>query len=205
MTPRERPAPGGAQATPDSVTDGPTSRSTQSESAEWQAGEFFENFTHSVTAARLLLQRAHKSGSFIEGLVLYASSIDGVLRNLLALRLGDRNGTVIQLDPRYFYHDDTKWMNERDVYAEAVKSNVLTEPEFQELKELYRFRNAAIHRFIISGMTYADIAPRLDKYEIILTRLLERLREIEQPDGDPLPNETRAKVHARLARKIGKL
>jgi len=65
----------------------------------------------------LLLKRAHESGSLIEGLVLYASSIDAVLRNLLALRLGERNGTVIHLDPRYFYHDDTKWMNERDVYA----------------------------------------------------------------------------------------
>jgi hypothetical protein len=70
----------------------------------------------------LLLKRAHESGSLIEGLVLYASSIDAVLRNLLALRLGERNGTVIHLDPRYFYHDDTKWMNERDVYAQAVEA-----------------------------------------------------------------------------------
>lgn len=169
------------------------------------AGEFFENFTHSVTAARLLLQRAHESGSFIEGLVLYASSIDAVLRNLLALRLGDRNDTVIQLDPRYFYHDDTKWMNERDVYAEAVKAKVLTESEFQELEELYRFRNTVIHRFIISGTTYAEIAARLDQYEVILTRSLDRLREIEQPDSDPLSEETQRKIRARLARKIGKL
>jgi hypothetical protein len=167
------------------------------------AGDFFENFTHSVAAARLLLKRAHESDSLIEGLVLYASSIDAVLRNLLALRLGDRDGTVIQLDARYFYHDDTKWMNERDVYAEALQAEVLTKPEFQELEELYRFRNTVIHRFIISGTTYAEIAARLDRYEIILTRSLDRLRAIEQPDSDPLPEETQRKIRARLARKIG--
>jgi hypothetical protein len=42
---------------------------------------------------------------------LHASSIYAVLRNLLALKLGDCNGTVIQLDPCYFYHDHTKWLN----------------------------------------------------------------------------------------------
>jgi hypothetical protein len=185
------------------VTDKPSPRSTQTDSAGLKTGELFQNFTHSVTAARLLLKRAHETGSFIEGVVLYASSIDAVLRNLLALKLGDRNGTVIQLDPRYFYHDDTKWMNERDVYAEAVRVDVLTAQEFQELEELYRFRNAAIHRFIISGMTYAEIAARLDQYEIILTRLLDKLREIEQPDSNPLTEETRRTIRARLARKIG--
>jgi hypothetical protein len=135
--------------------------------------------------------------------VLYASAIDAVLQNLVALRLGKRNDTVIKLAPRCFYHDDTKWMNERDPYAEAAKAKMLTKPEFQELEELYRFRNTVIHRFIISGTTYAEIAARLDQYEIILTSLLGRLREIEQPDSDTLSEGTR--IRARLERKTGKL
>jgi hypothetical protein len=74
---------------------------------------FFENFTHSVATIRLLLAEAHKRGSLIEGLVLYASVIDPLLRNLVALKTGERDDTSLHLDPRYFYHDDTKWMNER--------------------------------------------------------------------------------------------
>jgi hypothetical protein len=192
-----------SRATLPNVTDEASSQPNHGAPSGRQSGEFFENFTHSVAAARLLLKRAHEHGSLIEGLVLYASSIDALLRNLVALRLGDRDGTVIRLDPRYFYHDNTKWMNERDLYAEAVKAKVLTDAEFQELQELYRFRNAVIHRFIISGTTYAEITPRLDQYERILTSLSERLREIEQPDSEPLNEETRTKIHERLVRKIG--
>jgi len=168
-----------------------------------QSAEFFENFTHSVTAARLLLKRAHEQGSLIEGLVLYASSVDALLRNLVALSVGERDGTVIRLDAVYFYHDDTKWMNERTVYARALNAKVLTEPEFRELEDLYGFRNTVIHRFIISGMTYAEIGSRLDRYEKILSTLFDRLREIERPDRDPLDPETERRIRERIARKLG--
>lgn len=185
------------------VIDDPSPAPDQRDPRALQSGEFFENFTHSVAAARLLLQRAHEQGSLIEGLVLYASSIDALLRNLVALRLGGRDGTAVQLDPRYFYHEKTKWMNERDLYAEALSAKVLSQPEFQELEDLYRFRNAVIHRFIISGMTYAEISPCLDRYETVLSRLFGRLREIEQPDGDTPNAETQRQIHERVARKLG--
>jgi hypothetical protein len=49
----------------------------------------FESFTHSVGAARHLLAQAHARGSLIEGLALYASLIDALLRNLVALKTGE--------------------------------------------------------------------------------------------------------------------
>ena len=185
------------------VIDRPSSQADQSRAGELRSGEFFENFTHSVAAARLLLKRAHEQGSLIEGLVLYASSIDALLRNLVALGVGDRDGTTIQLDARYFVHDETKWMSERRLYAEALDAEVLTETEFRELEDLYTFRNAVIHRFITSGMTYAEITSRLDRYEVILRRLFERLAEIEQPDGEVLDEETDRRIRERVARKLG--
>jgi hypothetical protein len=164
---------------------------------------FFENFTHSVAAARLLLTQAHERGSLIEGLVLYASAIDALLRNLVALKTGDRQGTTMRLDPRYFYHDDTKWMNERQVYAAAHSCDVLTDPEFSQLEELYKFRNVIIHRFIISGVTYDQIASKLDQYEVIYGRILERLKAIEQPDGEELTDVEIAESRLKVARKLG--
>jgi hypothetical protein len=54
------------------------------------ADNHFENFTHSVAAARVLLAQAQQRGSLIEGLALYASVIDALLRNLVALKTGER-------------------------------------------------------------------------------------------------------------------
>lgn len=167
------------------------------------ADNFFDNFTHSVAAARLLLGEAHKRGSLIEGLALYASLIDALLRNLVALKTGERRGTTIHLDSRYFYHDDTMWMNERKVYAAAHSCGVLTDAELSELEELYRFRNVIIHRFITSGVRYSDIAAKLDQYEAIYTRVYEQLRAIEQPDGVELDHEEVRGAHQMIARKLG--
>lgn len=165
--------------------------------------DYFENFTHSVAATRLLLAQAHERGSLIEGLVLYASAIDALLRNLVALKTGERQGTTIRLDPRYFYHDDAKWMNERKVYAAAHSCGVLTDAELCELEEVYKFRNVIVHRFIISGVTYDQIASKLDQYEVIYGRILEQLRAIEQPDGAELTDDEMAKSRQRVARKLG--
>jgi hypothetical protein len=149
-----------------------------------------------------LLGEAHKRGSLIEGLVLYASAIDALLRNLVALKTGERRGTSIRLDSRYFYHDDSKWMNERTVYKEARGCGLLTDDEFRELEELYRFRNIVVHRFAISGVSYAEIAPKLDAYEVIYERIADQLRAIEQPDAVELDDEMRAATRRRIAQKL---
>jgi hypothetical protein len=167
-----------------------------------QAIEDFQNFTHSVSAARLLMSRAHENGSLIEGLVLYASIIDAFLRILIAHATGERVGAVTHLDLRSFRHDETLWMNERKVYDAAQACAVLSEPERRELDELYDFRNAVIHRFIISGIAYDQIGPRLDQYEAIFSRLHAQLEDIEQP-ARALSDPEIAAVHARIARKLG--
>lgn len=144
---------------------------------------FFDNFTHSIAASAILIQKAHDDGSFIEALVLFASSIDGFLRNLVALKTGKPNPGEgsISLDPRYFYHDESKWMNERNIYKEALGCGVIDTSTFNELERLFRFRNIIIHRFIISGISYAQISPELTNYEIIYNKLHKQLEIIEKP------------------------
>jgi hypothetical protein len=163
---------------------------------------FFENFAHSVAAVRVLLGTANEVGSFIEGLMLYATIVDAVLRNLVALETAPRDDQTRHLDARYFVHDDSKWMNERRIYSEARDCGVIDQDLFAELEELYRFRNVVIHRFIISPIAYNDLIPRLDQYEVITQRLLARLAEIERNDGEEVTADERVAINQRIQRKI---
>ncbi len=169
------------------------------------AREDFENFTHSVSAARLLMTRAHAAGSLIEGLVLYASVIDALLRMLVAHATAERTGSVKHLDLRYFVHDKTLLRSERQLYKAALDHGVVEVPEFDELSELYDFRNVVIHRLIISGITYDEIGPQLDRYERIFEKLRGQLAAIERPDLDELTDDQLTAIRARISRKTGGL
>jgi hypothetical protein len=165
-----------------------------------EAREHFENFTHSIAAARKLLARAKES--LIEALVLYSALVDGLLRMLVGHATGDSKGHVTHLDLRHFFHDAERWRNERQVYRGAVECGVLSEQERRELDDLYDFRNVVIHRFVISGVTYDALLPRLDAYEVIYGRLFAQLEAIEQP-GPPVSSEQEQAIRARIARKLG--
>lgn len=167
-----------------------------------QDPEHFENFTHSIAAARELLGRAQESGSLIEALVLYSALVDGLLRMLVAHATGDREGHVTQLDLRHFFHDAQRWRNERQVYRGAAECGVVSEQERRQLDDLYDFRNVVIHRFVISGVTYDELLPRLDAYEAICRRLFAQLEAIEQPGPPVSPGQEHA-IRARIARKLG--
>lgn len=162
----------------------------------------FLNFSHSIAAARALLARAQERQSWVEGIVLYASVIDGLLRILLAHATGERDGDVTHLDTTLFVHDDRVWRNERTVYKAARDAAVLTEQQFVELEELYKFRNVVIHRFVISGITYDVIPSALDGYELIYRRLMAQLEAIEQP-APPVSDEQVRAIRDRIARKLG--
>jgi hypothetical protein len=163
----------------------------------------FVNFSHAIAAARALLARAQERRSLVEGIVLYASVIDALLRILLAHATGERDGNVTHLDTTWFVHDDRVWRNERDVYKLALDAGVVTAEQFQELEELYKFRNVVVHRFVISGVTYDVIASALDEYERIYRRLMAELEAIEQP-APPVTDENEAEIIERIARKLGK-
>lgn len=90
------------------------------------------------------------------------------------------------------------------MYRGALECGVLSEEERRELDELYDFRNVVIHPFVISGVTYDQLLPRLDAYEVIYRRLFTKLEAIEQP-APPVSPEQEQAVRARIARKLGEL
>lgn len=84
----------------------------------------------------------------------------------------------------------------------AGSCGVLSDSEFRELEDLYGFRNVIIHRFAVSGVSYSEIGPKLDAYEMIYRRIFEQLREIEKPDTVELPDEQIAAARETIARKL---
>lgn len=165
-------------------------------------GHPFVDFSHAIAAARALLARAQERQSLIEAVVLYASVIDGLLRILLAHAVGDPDGNITHLDTTWFVHDERIWRNERKVYKLALDAGVLTDEQFEELEELYKFRNVVVHRFVISGITYGVIASALDEYEGIYRRLMSQLEAIEQP-APPVSDDHAAAIRERIAKKLG--
>jgi hypothetical protein len=67
---------------------------------------FFENFVFSLGMAILLLKNANKDENLFEAIILYASIIDAILRNLIAIKTGQpMTDGGLELDPCFFYHD----------------------------------------------------------------------------------------------------
>jgi hypothetical protein len=65
----------------------------------------------------------------------------------------------------------------------------------------YSFRSVS-RNFAISGVSYAEIAPKLDAYEVIYERVHDQLRAIEQPGAVEQDDEGVAAVRRRIARKL---
>lgn len=180
---------------------------------ENRPNNFFEDFTHAFGAAFFLVKEAAERGSLIEQLILRASVVDGTLRNLVAIATGVEENEVRRdgvlyfgmkaLDPTFFLHDENNWFSERKMYALALRAGVINNDEFKELNELYNFRNRMVHRFIISGVKYAELEPHLMRYEAIEEILIERLSELE--DKEKMTEEESTKLVKGIAEKIGKL
>jgi hypothetical protein len=156
-----------------------------------------------------LLQKAHEQGNLIEGLILYASLIDALLRNLVAIEAGHKAPAIkgdikfagVTLNNAFFEHDESNWFNERQIYDTALKHSVVNDAEHRHLNEMYSFRNRVVHRFIISDIAYSDLAEPLMEYEKIFWRLYQKLEAIEQPPVS-IPGVEKDAVKKRILRKI---
>lgn len=114
------------------------------------------NFVYSVATARLLLQRAHDNGSLIEGMVLYVSLIDGLLRLSIIL---DKQlaGDPVTLEEYMQQVPGGSKFTERAIYEEARLRGIIDEALRAEVVDLYEYRNAIVHRFS-DGVTPAGVS-----------------------------------------------
>jgi hypothetical protein len=144
----------------------------------------FENFLYAAGAARKLLERAHGSGFLIEAIVVYVSLIDGLLRIALVLDkqlggdpYGDIDAYIQQVTggPKF---------TEKAIYQEAHRRGLIDDALRDEIIELYEKRNAMIHRFFLSGMTYTSLGSVLDRYESVYDRCYKMVYDLEERQID---------------------
>jgi len=140
----------------------------------------FANFLISFGAARKLLERAQERGSLIEGIVVYVSLIDGLLRMSLVLDKQLAGNFTGDIDDYIQQVTGGPKFTEKMIYTEARQRNLIDDDLRDEIIDLYNKRNAVIHRFFLEGTTYASLAPLLDRYEVAYHRCYDVLNTLEE-------------------------
>jgi uncharacterized protein YutE (UPF0331/DUF86 family) len=139
----------------------------------------FVNFLRSFGACRLLLQKAHDKGSLIEGVVLYAALLDGLLRISIILK-EQINRKTEEIDETLITQKDKGgFFSERAIYRIALEKEIIDQDIFDELNDLYDKRNIIVHRFFLSSIQYADLPPVLLRFETLYQKLYEKVYALE--------------------------
>jgi len=139
----------------------------------------FVNFLRTFGACRLLLQKAHDKGSLIEGVVLYAALLDGLLRISIILKEQINRKTEEIDETLVTQKDKGGFFSERLIYKIALEKEVIDQYIFDELNDLYGKRNTIVHRFFLSSIQYADLPPVLLRFEALYQKLYEKVYALE--------------------------
>jgi hypothetical protein len=145
--------------------------------------EQLKQFVFAIAAARRLLQQANHTGCLIEGMALYASLADGLLRIGLVLK-HQLDQQTSNIPAGLLYQPASTYISERQIYSRALASGIIGQSTFDELSDLYTQRNKAIHRFLISGITYNSLAPFLERYEVLFKALFAIVYGLEKMQID---------------------
>ena len=134
----------------------------------------FESFLFSFGVVTLLRDRAWASAAFIEYILLSFSQIDASLRMGLVLKGQlDRQDNVI--DGRVI----TNNIGERKIFERAQAIGVIDEAMALELHRLYDFRNAVVHRMMITDIDYEAAKRLASQLEPVIAQLTDVLRNLE--------------------------
>jgi hypothetical protein len=130
-------------------------------------------------ALRLLLFNANHKGSLIEGMVVYAAMVDGLLRMGLVLQRqilqknSEIDGILISQQA------GNSFLTERKVYRLALDEAVIDQTLFQTISSLYDRRNQVVHQFLLTNLTYDDLPPTLERYELVYKNLYKIVYALE--------------------------
>ena len=75
---------------------------------------------------------------------------------------------------------DDKIIPEREIYRRALAAGVIAQALFDELEDLYDWRNRAVHRYIISEITTADVKDVASDYHKAISRTSYAVEQIEK-------------------------
>jgi len=172
----------------------------------------FSNFINAFGATRLLLQRAHDQVFLIEGLVLYASLVDGFCRICLVLKEQIKNKNDDIYDKYIYQTDGDTGISERKIYELAYKNKAISKKVYDELNSLYDIRNKAIHKFFISEIEYSHLEIVCKRYEKLYNELWQIAYNLESEQikkgvgmthaGRKSTEKDKIKIHSDIMRKI---
>jgi len=132
------------------------------------------------SAAVELKGRAQQQGSFIESVCLSASIIDGVLRMGLILKHQLDTASDALLEELLHQAEEDAIVSERDMYRRARDAGIVDSATYTELEALYRDRNRAGHRYIISRITTADVLDIAIRMEALEGRVSDQVANLEE-------------------------
>lgn len=167
----------------------------------------FNDLIHSIPTSRLLLQKAHEEGALIEGLCLYVSTIDALLRLALVYSRTQKAPDHTYQIPKALIRQDEgeKTYSEKGIYDLVLKEKIISPDLHRRLYEIYDFRNRVVHRFNISGLRYADIAEACTKFEPLYQEVMVVVDVLENGPHGPreLSKEQHESVVKKISEKIG--
>jgi uncharacterized protein YutE (UPF0331/DUF86 family) len=162
---------------------------------------------HAIPTSRLLLQKAHEEGALIEGLCLYVSTIDALLRLALVYSRTQKAPNYTYSIPKELIRQDEgeKTYREKEIYDFVLKENVISDDLYKRLYEMYDYRNRVVHRFNISGIRYADIAEVCTKFEPLYQEVIKVVDVLENGPHGPreMSKEQHEVVFQKISDKIG--
>ena len=137
------------------------------------------NFLRTFLATYNLLSKARETGSLLEALVLYASTVDAHLRYgiIFSRQLREKTSNY-QAD--LIFQTKTSYISERDIHKLALEEEFISKKQFEEISRLYEFRNRAVHRYFISDFEYIELPKRLDRFERIRESIANKIIKLEQ-------------------------
>jgi hypothetical protein len=132
------------------------------------------------TAAAELHTRAGKAGAFVESVCLGASVVDALLRVGLVLKhqLVTRSSEIpVEL---ILQEKSDNPISEREIYRRARAAGLIDQELFDRLGNLYDDRNRVVHRYVISGITTAEVLDIGIAYEAAIGKVAPIVTALEQ-------------------------
>lgn len=140
----------------------------------------FDLFMASIAATIDLKNRAMQNNSFIEYVILSASSIDALLRLSIILTSQVENQNDEIDTTLLFQSESDKAIMEREIYKRTLDKGIISQEMYDELEDLYKQRNRVVHRYIITDIRTDEVFKIAYNYAMLNDKVGSIVNSIEQ-------------------------
>jgi hypothetical protein len=139
----------------------------------------YYKFVAALVASYDLSTSALQSDSLIEFILILASQIDSYLRLSIVMKKQLKLKSD-EFEQKYIYQGEScKPITERAIYKEAKLLDIISEDSFEELSNLYNFRNKIVHRFVISDIKTKDLQDIATAYDAVAEKIRMIMKDLE--------------------------